>query len=101
MNHQFENILNEIIKQNWDSETWALHEAGGWFQTKNFCGGFEADETYKNGVFNFSYTDDNEKEWWFTFSLCEVNTLLSKGFNSIKLIDPDTFDYDEFYKDNT
>ena len=101
MNAEFENILKEILKENWDLKTWSAHESGDWFQTKHFCGGFEADETYENGEFNFSYYDEHEKEWWFTFKLHEVNDLFKKGFNAIQLTDPDTFDYNEFYKNNT
>ncbi len=83
----------EIKEQNWSLKEWAGHEADDWFQTKHFHGGFEADETYENGEFNFSYYDDSGKEWWFTFRLEDVNRLMSKGLDAIELIDPENFDY--------
>ena len=91
---EFKKILEEIIDQNWSLEEWAAHEADDWFQSKHFNGGFEADETYKNGEFNFSFYDQSGKEWWFTFKLNDVDCLLENGFDSIELVDPETFDYD-------
>lgn len=91
---EFQGILKEIVEQDWSSEEWARHEADDWFQTEHFHGGFEADETYLNGEFNFSYYDDKKKEWWFTFKLEDVPRLQQEDFSSIKLIDPETFDSD-------
>lgn len=82
---QFESILLEIKGQNWSSADWAGHEADDWFQSENFIGGFEANESYKDGEFSFAYYDTSGKEWWFSFTLLEVESLLDKGFAAIEL----------------
>eukprot|EP00767_Chilomastix_cuspidata_P000356 gnl/Chilomastix_cuspidata/10848.p1 GENE.gnl/Chilomastix_cuspidata/10848~~gnl/Chilomastix_cuspidata/10848.p1 ORF type:complete len:107 (-),score=2.63 gnl/Chilomastix_cuspidata/10848:39-332(-) len=89
---EFKNILKEIQDQRWSLSEWAGHEADDWFQTDHFHGGFEADESYEDGEFNFSFYDNNGKEWWFTFRLEEVERLLKEGFDSLDLTDPDSFD---------
>jgi len=91
---EFLGICQEIVAQHWSPSEWAAHEAGDWFQTEHFEGGFEADETYENGEFNFSFHDESGKEWWFTFSLKDVSRFLSDNSPSITLIDPETFDMD-------
>ncbi len=93
-NSEFKKILMEIKDQNWSLKEWVSHEADDWFQTEHFHGGFEADESYENGVFNFSYYDESENEWWFTFRLEDIDHIMKKGLESIVLIDPEKFDYD-------
>ncbi|MCP4708769.1 MAG: hypothetical protein GY869_09105 [Planctomycetes bacterium] len=94
IDNELESILNEITTQDWNKKTWAAHESGDWFQSKHYRGGFEADETYEDGEFNFSYYDENDKEWWFTFSLDDVSKLYKKEIE-IELINPDTFDINQ------
>lgn len=89
---EFAQILREISDQGWSLEQWAQHEAGDWFQTEHFLGGFEAEKSYRDGQFTFTYYDQHRKEWWFTFRLEDVETLRAKGFKSIFLIDPETVD---------
>ena len=93
INEEFKQIIKEIIEQKWSAAEWAGHEADDWFQTPHFEGGFEADETYENGEFNFSHTDAEGKEWWFTFSLGDISNLMESGFSAVKLVDP--VDYDD------
>ena len=85
---EFNQILLKIKDQNWSSKDWAEHESCDWFQTKHFCGGFEADETYENGAFTFSYYDQTNKEWWFVFEFSEFENILKNGFSSVKLFEP-------------
>ena len=37
-------IAREIVDQHWTIQDWAAHESGDWFQTPNYCGGFEAED---------------------------------------------------------
>ncbi|RYD85063.1 MAG: hypothetical protein EOP84_03685 [Verrucomicrobiaceae bacterium] len=89
---EFAQILREISDQGWSLEQWAQHEAGDWFQTEHFLGGFDADKSHRDGQFTFTYYDQHRKEWWFTFALEGVETLKVLGFKRVSLIDPGTFD---------
>lgn len=62
---EFRSICHEIIKENKSIEEWAAVESDDMFQTKSFCGGYDADE----GAFCFSYDDSNGNEYYYQLSL--------------------------------
>ena len=73
-------LCKEIQSEGKSDEQWAEIESCDMFQTKNYCGGYDACE---HG-FWFSYYDQNKTEWWF-----EITTeLLSKIINGdLKYLD--------------
>jgi hypothetical protein len=73
-------ICKEIINENWDEGTWAGHEADDWFQTENYEGGFDADES----AFCFG-KKNNKKELWFQFTLVEASKILQKTLTELKV----------------
>ena len=56
-------ICQEIKQQGWSEEQWAAHESGDWFQTTNFCGGFDS------GSFGFGYFGELGHGHWFELTL--------------------------------
>lgn len=56
-------ICQEIQQQGWTEEEWAEHESEDWFQTSNFCGGFDT------GSFGFGYFGERGQEYWFELTL--------------------------------
>lgn len=84
INDEFKKICTEIVKENWDVNQWADHEAGDWFQTKNYAGGFDATEM----EFCFSYFDENGDEYWFQFPLEDVNKILNGEISEIEMRPP-------------
>lgn len=89
---EFAQILREIKKQDWSTEEWARDDVGDWFQTEHFLGSFEADASYRDGAFAFSYYDQNGKQWCFSFRLEDIGTLEAQGLKGVVLADPETSD---------
>jgi hypothetical protein len=52
-------ILREILEENRSVSEWAEIESDDTYQTKNYCGGFDATE----GAFCFSFYDKDKKEY--------------------------------------
>lgn len=69
-------IAQEIIEQKWTIQEWAAHESGDWFQTENYCGGFEAEDD-DNGEFAFAKYPATEKEFWFSFTYDSAEDIAS------------------------
>lgn len=59
-------IAQEIVDQRWTIQDWAAHESGDWFQTQNYCGGFEADDE-NTGEFAFAKYPATKREFWLSF----------------------------------
>lgn len=77
-------ICREIVSENRTSDEWALVESGDMFQTRKYCGGYDADES----AFCFSvYRDDGE--YWFQLSLDEAGRVLRGETISIQARIPD------------
>jgi hypothetical protein len=65
---EFKSICGEILKEKKSEQEWAAIESDDMFQTKSFCGGYDADEK----AFCFSYYNKNGDEYWFQLTLEEV-----------------------------
>ena len=70
---ELRDICHQIKKKNKSIEEWNEIESDDMFQTKNYCGGFDGIEQ----EFCFSYYDGEGKEWWFQFSLFEIERIIS------------------------
>ncbi len=78
---QLKTICSEIQKQNWTINQWSDHESCDWFQTPNYCGGFDATEE----EFCFSFYDKNQKEYWFQFALESVEQIIDGQVNELEM----------------
>lgn len=65
---EFVGICHEVAALEWSDDDWAERESDDWFQTPNFCGGYDAVER----AFCFSYYDASGNEWWFQIGLHEA-----------------------------
>ena len=77
-------ICAEIAAINKSDDEWKKIESGDMFQTKHYCGGFEADEN----AFLFSYYGDDNNEYYLRLSLKDINDILDKKKNSITMSHP-------------
>ena len=77
------NILLEIISEEKTEKEWALIESCDMFQTQHYNGGYDADEE----AFCFSYYDDLGKEYWFQFSLSEIDLIIQKKIIKLRPAD--------------
>ena len=82
VNDELKSICKDILEENKTGDDWAKVEAEDWFQTDNFCGGFEK---ATNG-FAFSYYE-NEKEFWFDLKLSDVSEILNGNIKTIECRD--------------
>ena len=78
---EFLTICRQVADQGWTDEDWADRESDDWFQTPNFCGGYDADER----AFCFSYYDASGNEWWFQVSLPDARMISAGGRAVIEL----------------
>ncbi len=67
-------IFEEINREQKSLEEWTLIESGDMYQSEHYCGGFDADE----GCFYFSYFDVGGNEYWFSFTLMDVETVIGQ-----------------------
>jgi len=81
VNDDFLQILRVIKTENKSIDEWRAIESSDMFQSEKFCGGFDSIE----GNFQFSYYDNYSKEYWFEFTLEEVDEYLNKNIKQIKL----------------
>lgn len=79
VNEELKSICKDIIEENKTADEWQKVEAGDWFQTDNFCGGFDK----AIGGFAFSYYE-GEKEFWFDLKLAEVPEILNGNIKTIE-----------------
>lgn len=70
IDREFREICDKIISRNLNENEWAEIESSGEFQTKSYCGGFDATER----EFCFSFYDKNQ-EYWFQLSLNEIKRI--------------------------
>lgn len=67
---EFVEIAKAIVASNRSLAQWAELESDDEFQTKQYCGGFDADEQ----AFCFSYYSDL-REFWFQVSLEQAESI--------------------------
>ena len=84
IDEQFKKICKRIITRNFNINQWAEIESSDEFQTKNYCGGFDATEM----EFCFSYYE-NKQEYWFQLSLNDIKRIIN---NRIEFIYPREID---------
>lgn len=60
--------LEEIIRENKGDEEWSEISSSDWFQSENYCGGFDGIEM----EFTFSFYHQDGTEYWFQFPLSVV-----------------------------
>ena len=73
-------ICRDILKENKTEAEWGEVESDDMFQTKNFVGGFDADE----GAFCFSYYEQG-KEHWFQVSLGQVRDIVDGAVTTVDM----------------
>jgi len=81
ISEELKSIFYEINEENKSLSEWAEIESDDMFQTKNYCGGFDAIEN----AFCFSYYDENNKEYWFQLSLDEVAKAIKDEIKEIEI----------------
>jgi hypothetical protein len=80
LDDELRKLLLLIQAENKSEAEWAEIESGDMFQTKSYCGGFDAIEM----EFCFSYYSKTN-EYWFQFSLDEVNDFLSSQNSKLSM----------------
>ena len=89
INHEVDtelfSICEDILNKNLDLEAWVLAESSDEFQTKNYCGGFDATE----GAFTFSYYDENNHEFWFQLTHNAIKQVVDGEITEIEIIKAD------------
>jgi len=76
---QLREICASIEAQSLSENEWAGRESDDEFQTKNYCGGFDADEK----AFCFSFFAPSGVEYWFQFSLEEASLINSGALSKL------------------
>lgn len=66
--------LDEIMRNNKTEQEWAEVASRDWFQSANYCGGFDDIEMQ----FTFSFYDQDGTEYWFQFPLAAVDDALTQ-----------------------
>ena len=66
--------LNEIVRENKTEQEWSAVASSDWFQSDNYCGGFDDIEM----EFTFSFFDKDGAEYWFQFPLSAVSDAVVK-----------------------
>ena len=70
---EFYEVCRKIIDENKSIEEWRQIESSDMFQTKNYCGGYDATED----AFCFSYFDQNGVEFWFQLTLKDIEEIIN------------------------
>lgn len=73
-------ILESIVNESTSINFWRDHAASDWFQTENYCGGFESVED----GFTFSYFAPDGKEYWFQFLLSDLPEILDGTIETLE-----------------
>lgn len=82
---ELKSICREIQSESKIDDEWAEIQSCDMFQTKKYCGGYDAIEQ----SFWFSYYDKNESEWWFEISLSQIRKIVDGELNYLDLYEPD------------
>lgn len=77
---EFRDICREIVASMYTIEEWTAIESCDMFQTKKYCGGFDADE----GELCFSVYIDN-LEYWFQINLPLVTEIAAGAHVNVRL----------------
>jgi hypothetical protein len=85
---EFISICEWIAGQRRTDAEWATIESSDMFQSKSFCGGYDADEA----AFCFSYYNADGCEFWFQVTLIEVADILNGRKTDIDLRSPESQD---------
>jgi len=80
VNNELRNILHAILAEKKSLEEWAEVESDDYFQSERYLGGFDATEM----EFCFSLFDQ-DTEYWFQFSLDQIEDLLEVNESEIGL----------------
>ena len=70
---ELRSIADQIEKENFSETDWADREACDMFQTRSFCGGYDADEH----AFLFSWYASDGNEYYFALSREDVRVIAS------------------------
>ena len=81
IDEELRKICEEISSFEKSIEEWRKIESCDMFQTKHYCGGFEAEED----AFWFSFYDSKDKEYYFKLTLENVNDILSEKLSFVEL----------------
>lgn len=81
IDQELRHILFQIKNENKTLEEWAEIESSDMFQSENYCGGFDATEN----AFTFSYFAKDSVEYWFQFSLDELEAIHHLKISEIDL----------------
>lgn len=74
-------ILEEIKSENKTTIEWRGIESSDMFQSKKYCGGFDSIEDR----FTFSYYPNESEEFWFEFSLEEIDKILNGEIKALEV----------------
>ena len=73
LDEQMKAHLKEIVAEAKTESEWNEVAADDWFQSENYCGGFDSPED----GFTFSFYDEHNQEYWFQFPLSVVEIALA------------------------
>lgn len=65
-------LVKKIQETNLSEDQWAEIESSDMFQSKHYCGGFDADEN----EFCFSFFTEERGEYWFGITLEDVEKIV-------------------------
>mgnify|MGYP006291209015 CR=1 FL=1 len=78
---EFKELCKEIVEENNSLEEWAEIESDDMFQSKNYFGGFYADEM----EFGFTYYDKDDNKYWFKVSLDIIEKILDGEITRVSI----------------
>ena len=81
INAELLNIFKDVRSKGKSLNEWKEIESCDMFQTQSFCGGFDATENQ----FTFSYFANDSTEFWFQFSLSELDHFLNGKLTEVEL----------------
>ncbi len=83
---ELRSIAQEIVDQKWSIEEWAARESGDWFQTANYCGGFEAEGAH-DGAFAFAKFPTTPNEFWLCFTYEDATGIANGAIDKVLAYD--------------
>ena len=78
---ELRDLLRGIADQAKSEDEWAEIESDDMFQSENYVGGYDSDES----AFCFSCYSQGREEYWFQVDLGEIDRILAGDLSSIEM----------------
>jgi hypothetical protein len=78
-------LIAKIQQANLNEDQWAEIESSDMFQSENYSGGYDADDN----EFCFSHFSLNRNEYWFSFTIEDVEAIINNEKKFVEARIPD------------